>query len=73
MRLVEGDPVLHSISKSLEAGEGIMFKVFSVSERGKDYVLSAFSKCLLRLFDTYTICVLNHPSYLSSSTCGRSQ
>lgn len=35
MRLVEGDPILNSISKSLEAGEGIMFKVFSASNWGK--------------------------------------
>lgn len=32
MRLVEGDPVLNSVAKSFEAGEGIMFEVFSVSK-----------------------------------------
>jgi hypothetical protein len=32
MRFIEGDPVLYSISKSLEAGKGIILEVLSVSE-----------------------------------------
>jgi hypothetical protein len=32
MRFIEGDPVLYSISKSFEAGKGIILEVFSVSE-----------------------------------------
>lgn len=37
MRFIEGDPVFHSISKSFEAGEGIMLEVLSVTKSIHSY------------------------------------
>lgn len=80
MRFVESDPVFHSVPKSLEASEGIMLKVISVSDSFgfcKAWVNSqknaTFSCRVVSWSITYTICLLSHPSYLSSSICGRSQ
>jgi len=79
-RFVESDPVFHSVSKSLEASEGIMLEVLSVSDSFafcKAWVYSQKKNIQLQSCSTwsitYTICLLNHPSYLSSSICGRSQ
>lgn len=57
MRLVEGDPVLNSISKSLEAGEGIIFKVFSTSDWG-NYKLSKISTLAYITFSVTDITTL---------------
>lgn len=42
MRFVEGNPVLNSVAKSLEACIGIMLKIFSVSEYRNEYEAHSF-------------------------------
>lgn len=70
MRFIEGDPMLYSVSKSLEAGNRIMLKIFSASTKVNHSVSKmSSSSCLflivpffMQFYVTYIICVLNHPS-----------
>lgn len=82
MRLIESHPMFHSVTKSFETDICIVFKIISAEQKRKAYVrfvmhyycmnFNPWTKCFVTK-STYTTWLLNKPSYLSSSTCGRSQ
>lgn len=69
MRFIEGDPVLYSISKSLEAGKGIILEVLSVSEWRLLWSLIGILKYVVYNFVllTLSVCSATHHIYLQVS------